>query len=191
MVPSDVKVAFIVEGDADKAFVEALVPRILGRNARAQVVRVGGKGGFRSAFANVAAFLDEGYQKVIILVDADTCDAAEVAEQRARLVDTFRRHGVEAAAEVCLAVPLMEAWLVAGHDDVPADLPPKRAVAESLHVRRPADIARLAAQLPIEKVQARSPSFDAFVRAVQRAATSTSGRAAEPAVPFGRRSRRA
>jgi hypothetical protein len=191
MVPTDVKVAFIVEGDADKAFVEALVPRILGRGARAQVVRVGGKSGFRSAFANVAAFAEEGHPKVIVLVDADTCDAADIAEQRDRLVDTFRRHRVGDLAEVCLAVPALEAWLVAGYDDVPAELPPKRAPADALQVRGPADIGRLAAQLSIDKVRERSPSFDTFVRAVQRAATAMSGRAAERPASFGRRARRA
>ena len=90
-----VKLAFFVEGDSDKAFVEALVPRVVGPSARVHVVRVGGKAAFSSTFFEAARFLEAGYAQIFLVVDADTEIPTEIELQKQRLVDVFRRYGLE------------------------------------------------------------------------------------------------
>ena len=173
------KVGFLVEGDHDKAFVEAFVPRIVGPDVNIHVIRIGGKAALSSTYADAIALLDQGYERVIVLVDADTTVTEEIEQQRADLADIYRRYGIEHATHVCMAVPMLESWLLAAYEDAPerrAD--PKRTLARAAGTG--ADrFAELARALPISTVRKRSASFDAFVRELERVGMARAGRAAE------------
>ena len=156
-----IKLAFFVEGDTDKAFVEALVPRILGPSAVVRVVRVGGKAAFSSTFSDAAKFLEAGYASVFLIVDADTEIPSEIDLQKQRLADVFRRYGLEDRVRICMAVPMLEAWLLAAHrEDPEGSTDPKRDLARFAGASAGARIRALAAELPIDVARRRSRSFD-------------------------------
>jgi hypothetical protein len=168
-----VKLAFLVEGDADKAFVEALAPRILGTSSVVRVVRVGGKAAFPSTFSDAARLLDAGYASVFVLVDADTEIVSEIALQKQRLVDVFRRFGLEDRVHVHMAVPMLETWLLAAHrKDPEASAHPKRDLARLTGGDVTSQMSKLAAELPIETARMRSRSFGEFVCALEEFAPS-------------------
>lgn len=162
-----VKLAFFVEGDADKAFVEGLVPRVLGPNAQVRVVRVGGKAAFSTTFLEAAQFLQAGYDSIFLLVDADTEIPDEIEFQKQRLEEVFRRYGIEERVQIHIAVPMLEAWLLAAfREDPEQSTHPKRDLYKLLgeeHV----DYRALAAKLPIEVARRRSRSFDELVKGLE------------------------
>src|SRR5262245_44069772 len=113
------KLAFFVEGDTDKDIIETLAPRILGPAAQVRVVRVGGKAAFPSTFSEAAQFLEAGYTSVFLVVDADTEIPSEIELQKQRLADVFHRYGLDDHARIQMAVPMIEAWLLAAHRENP------------------------------------------------------------------------
>ena len=170
-----VKLAFFVEGDAEKDFVEALAPRVLGPNASVRVVRVGGKAAFSSTFFEAAQFLEAGYASIFLLVDADTEIPEEIELQKQRLGEVFRRYGIEDRVRICLAVPMLEAWLLAAYLKEPeGSTHPKRDLVrlagEAAH-----DVRSLAAKLPIDVARHRSKSFDEFVTSLEAFAPRKQG----------------
>jgi hypothetical protein len=167
------RVAFFVEGDADKAFVEAFVPRIVGDDVGIQVVRVGGKAALPSMYADAAALISGGYEHVFALIDADTNVESEIRQLRDRVEETYRRYGLDDVAHVCLVVPMLEAWLLAQHVDVPESSPqPKRALERAIGPVMARDVARLARELDVEVARRRSPSLNRFVTELEAVAKS-------------------
>ena len=159
------KLAFFVEGDADKDFVEALVPRIVGREAIVRVLRVGGKAAFSSTFYEAAQLLEAGHAAVFLIVDADTAIDSEIETQRQRLVEVFRRYGLEDRVRICMAVPMLEAWLLAAHQEDPErNTHPKRDLARLAGAD---GVRALAETLPIDQSRRRAKSFDEFVATLQ------------------------
>lgn len=159
-----IKLAFFVEDDTDKDFVETLVPRILGPSARVRVVRVGGKAAFSSTFFEAAQFLEAGYASVFLLVDADTEIPTEIDLQKQRLVDVFRRYGLEDRVRICMAVPMLEAWLLAAYrEDPERSTHPKRDLARFVGTDSSEGIRTLTAELKIDVARRRAKSFDEFV----------------------------
>jgi hypothetical protein len=155
------KLAFFVEGDNDKEFIEALAPRILGEQVIVHVVRIGTKFGFSSSFYEALEFLDAGYTAIFVLVDADTEIESEVAQQRDELVDVFRRYAIADRVHVHMVVPMLEAWLLAAYGEAPErSTQPKEELARRAGGKK---IGVLAAKLPIEQARTRSKSFGAFV----------------------------
>ena len=178
------KLAFFVEGDADKAFVEALVPRIVGREAVVRVLRVGDKAAFSSTFYEAAQLLESGYASAFFIVDADTAIAPEVETQRQRLVEVFRRYGLEDRVRICMAVPMLESWLLAAHQAEPErSTDPKRDLARLAGAD---SIRALAERLPIEQARRRSKSFDEFAAALQAFAPRRARRARSAAAQVRR-----
>lgn len=169
------KLAFFVEGDNDKAFIEALVPRIVGEHVVVHVVRIGAKFGFSSSFYEALEFLEAGYEAIFVLMDADTEIVSEVARQRRELVEVFRRYAIADRVHVHMVVPMLESWLLAAYrEDPERSTRPKQELS-----RRAAgkEIATLAAELPIEQARARSKSFDAFVTGLEVFAPAKARRA--------------
>lgn len=149
----------------DKAFIEALVPRIIGQDAVVRVVRVGGKAAFPSTFYEAARFHEAGYAGIFLIVDADTEIASEIEAQRQRLVEVFRRYGLEDRVRICMAVPMLESWLLAAHQaDPERSTDPKRDLARLVET---GGVRALAERLPIEQARRRAKSFDEFVVALQ------------------------
>lgn len=162
------KLAFIVEGDTEKDFIEALAPRVLGPNAHLRVVRVGAKAAFSSTFYEAAQFLEAGYAQIFLIVDADTELRTEIHLQKQRLVDVFRRYGLADRVRVCMAVPMIEAWLLAAYrDDPERSTHPKRDLARLAGADVGDKIRALAAELPIDVARRRAKSFDEFVTALE------------------------
>jgi hypothetical protein len=172
------KLCFLVEGDADKAFVETLVPRVLGPRVGVRVVRVGGKAAFSSTFLEAAQFLEAGYASVFILLDADTELASEVDLQKQQLADVFRRYGLDDRVQIHLAVPMLEAWLLAGYRAHPEQsTDPKRDLARFVGADASDKIGALAAALPIDVARHRARSFDEFVTGLEAFSPSKAQRA--------------
>lgn len=165
---SSLKLAFFVEGNTDKDFIEALVPRILGPTAQVRVVRVGGKAAFSSTFSEAAQFLEAGYVSVFVIVDADTEIPSEIELQKQRLADVFRRYGLDDRVRIYMAVPMIEAWLLAGHRENPEQSThPKQDLARITGGDTDEKIRTLAAQLPIDLARRRSKSFDEFIAGLE------------------------
>jgi hypothetical protein len=159
------KLAFFVEGDMDKAFIEALVPRIIGQDAVVRVVRIGGKAAFSSTFYEAAQFVEAGYASVFLIVDADTALTSEIENQRQRLAEVFRRYGLEDRVQICMAVPMLESWLLTAYQEDPErSTQPNRDLARFAGA---SDIRTLATELSIDEARRRSRSFDAFVAALE------------------------
>jgi len=172
-----VKLAFFVEGDSDKDFVEALAPRVVGPSAHVRVVRVGGKAAFSSTFFEAARFLEEGYASVFLVVDADTEIPEEIDQQKQRLAEIFRRYGIEERVRICMAVPMLEAWLLAAYrEDPEQSTHPKQDLARCLG-EEARDIRSLAAKLPLDVARRRSRSFDDLVTSLEAFAASKVRRA--------------
>jgi hypothetical protein len=178
-IASSLKLAFFVEGDADKDFVETLARRVLGPAAQVRVVRVGGKAAFSSTFSEAAQFLEAGYASVFLVVDADTEIPSEVDLQKQRLADVFRRYGLDDRVRIYMAVPMIEAWLLAGHRENPEQSTnPKQDLARITGGGNARDkIGTLAAQLPIDLARRRSRSFDEFVAGLETLLPSKAKRA--------------
>src|SRR5215467_10763180 len=145
------KLAFLVEGDTDKAFIETLVPRVLGSSIHLRVVRVGGKAAFPSTFLEAAQFLEAGYTAIFLLVDADTEIPSEVDLDKRRLMEVFRRYGFDDRVRICMAVPMLETWLLAAHREHPErSMHPKRDLARIIGAKPEDRIEALTAELPID-----------------------------------------
>jgi hypothetical protein len=167
------KLAFFVEGDEDKDFVETMVPRILGPNAVVRVVRVGGKAAFSSTFFEAARFLEAGYASVFLVVDADTDLPTEIELQKQRLADVFRRYGLQDHVQIHMAVPMLEAWLLAAYlEDPERSTHPKQDLARFVSADAGHGIRTLAAELPIDVARRRAKSFDEFVTGLETFAPS-------------------
>ncbi len=169
------KIGFVVEGDVDKAIVETLVPRLLGERFRAYAVRLGGSIAVRWAYSTVLTLLQEKhYPHVVLLLDADSSLKPQVDRKRREIEAMFEEHRLGSDdVSVCFAVPEIEAWLLAGYEDRPEEsTDPKSKLMEHMRARRlvPARVIDVARTLDIEKARSRSPSFDEFVRTLERVA---------------------
>jgi hypothetical protein len=175
------KLAFLVEGDMDKDFVETLVPRVVGSSAQVRVVRVGGKAAFSSTFFEAARFLEAGYASVFLLVDADTEIPEEINLQRQRLEDVFRRYEIQDRVRIYMAVPMLETWLLAAYrEDPEQSTHPKRDLARFAG-EEASDVRSLTARLPINVARRRSRSFNEFVTGLEAFAPSKVRRAPQVA----------
>lgn len=167
------KIGFVVEGSLDKVVVEALAPRIAGVPDKPHVVRIGGAIAVRWAYSTVLRLLeDKGCEHVILVLDADASLASQVEKRQQEIEAMLEEHRLGSdEVSVCLAVPEIEAWLLAAYDEHPDASPnPKAALSEHLGVPQVTDArcAELAQALDIEKARARSSSFDKFVRTLRR-----------------------
>jgi hypothetical protein len=173
-----VKLAVFVEGDTDKDFIEALAPRVLGPSVHVRVVRVGGKAAFSSTFFEAARFLEAGYASVFLVIDADTEIPTEIDLQKQRLADVFRRYGLKDRVRICMAVPMLEAWLLAAYrDDPERSTDPKRDLARFAGADASGKIRTLAAELSIDVARRRAKSFDEFVTGLEAFAPTKARRA--------------
>lgn len=165
------KVGFVVEGDRDKEFVEGLAPRVLPSGSRVHVVRVGGKAALPWSFSTVAHLVARGYGHVMVLADADTDVPSEIRQYQRRLESNLRRFGLDREARICLAVPMLEAWLLARYvDDPERDPDPKHTLERCLDGAPPV-IGALAKELPLDIARRRSKSFDTFVQTLEEFAS--------------------
>lgn len=173
------RLAFFVEGDTDKVFVETLVPRVLGPGVSLRVVRVGGKAAFASTFFEAAQFLEAGYASVFVLLDADTEIPEEIELQRHRLAAVFRRYGLDDRVHIHMAVPMLEAWLLAAYRAHPEQSThPKRDLARFVGPDAGDKVRELTAALPIDLARQRSKSFDEFVHGIEAFTPSKKARRA-------------
>lgn len=170
------KLVFFVEGNTDKAFLDAFVPRILGPRVGIRVVRVGGKAAFASTFFETAQFLEAGYASAFVLLDADTEIPEEIDLQKRQLMEVFRRYGLEQQVQIYMAVPMLEAWLLAAYRAHPEQSThPKRDLARFAGADASSKVGALAAALPIDLARHRSKSFDEFVTGLEVFAPSRRG----------------
>lgn len=162
------KLVFFVEDDAEKAFLEALVPRVLGSKVAMRVVRVGMKYGFSSTYFETFRFLEAGYTAAFLLVNANTDITDEIDRQKQQLVDVFRRYGLAEYVHVHMVVPMLEAWLLAAHRARPEQSThPRRDLSRHAGPDAEGKIRELATALPIDLARRRSRSLNEFITALE------------------------
>lgn len=162
------KLVFFVEDDADQAFLEALVPRVLGPKVAIRVICVGMKYGFSSTYYETFRFLEAGYTAAFLLVNANTKITDEIDRQKQELGDIFRRYGLSEYVHIHMVVPMLEAWLLAAYRARPEQSArPKRDLARHAGPDAESKIGELAAALPIELARRRSRSLDEFLSALE------------------------
>lgn len=174
------KIGFIVEGDIDKAVVEAIARKVLSSrlepdSLKVHAIRLGSRIALPWAYSSVLALLDEHeYQHVIIVLDADTSLRPEVERKKRRIEDMMRDHDLTPnEVSVCLVVPEIEAWLLAKHLLEPEkESDPKSKLGENLpNGKLTIDRAgQLAKELDINTARKRSPSLENFVASLERLA---------------------
>lgn len=178
------KLGFVVEGDTDRAILEALTRRLLPERFQTHFVRLGGKAALPWAYTTVLDFLQKGYSHVFIVFDADTSDPAQVRRQREENLAILRRHGLAEHVSLCIAVPEIEAWLLAGLQEGPEQAAsPKRTVADRLGLTASNSVGwqRAAHELDLETAAARSASLSEFVRELRAVRLAKRERLALPA----------
>jgi hypothetical protein len=155
---------FIVEGDADRAVVEALAGRLLHGRWHFYTVRIGGKAALPSAHWTAALFFEKGYERVVLVFDVDSNDPADYAAQKQEVEESLRSHHVGDGTSVCPALPSVWTWLLAGHVENPESIGcPKDELARALGTTdlRVDDLQALAEGLDL--AARRSPSLKHFV----------------------------
>src|SRR5262249_52733856 len=101
----------------------------------------------------------------------------EVDLQKQRLEEVFHRYGIEDRVQVHMAVPMIEAWLLAAHRKNPEQSThPKRDLFRLLG-EEGHDYRSLAAKLPLDLARQRSKSFDELIRGLEATAPSKARRA--------------
>jgi hypothetical protein len=154
--------------------VEALARRVLGEGFLPYAVCLGAKAALPWAYASALLLLDEkGYSHVIVVLDAGSSSPSEVAYQQKQMEDQLRTHEIAEDTTVCMAVPALDAWLLAAYHEHPeAVAEPKRELAMHLALPslRPEGAERVARELDIGLARSRSPSFDRFVQALEELA---------------------
>ena len=150
------RIAFVVEGDTDKAVAEALARRVWRiLPERMRTVRLGGRAAVPWLWETVLTLLEEkGY---------DHADDA-LDEIKAALAS---HHIDEKSVSVFLAVPVLEAWILAGTDEQPEVPDAKQRLRKLLGRRSPDELADAVKSLDLEKARRRSPSLDAFVAGLE------------------------
>jgi hypothetical protein len=171
----DKTIGFVVEGNIDKMVVEALTPRVTGGAYRAQIVRIGGPIAVRWAYSTVLMLLEEKRcPHVVLLLDSDSAFPSQIERRRREVEAMLEEHRLGSdEVSVCLAVPQIEAWLLAAYEESPEEHEnPKLALFKHLDAkaRTPEGLAEVARSLDIEVASKRSPSFDQFVRILRRIA---------------------
>jgi hypothetical protein len=143
-----------------------------------RVVRVGGKTAFSSTFFEAARFLEAGYAAVFLVVDADTEIPTEIELQKRQLLDVFHRYGLDDRVRICMAVPMLESWLLAAYQEHPErSTHPQRDLARFAGADALDKIQSLAAALPIDVARRRSRSFDDLVTGLEAFAPPKARRA--------------
>lgn len=166
------KLAFLVEGDAEKAFLEALVPRVLGPQVALRVVRIGMKSAFPSTYFDALRLLDAGYAAVFLLVNANTAVVNKIDRQKRELTEVFRRYRLAQYVQIHMVVPMLEAWLLAAYQAHPEQSTrPERDLAHHAGPDADSKIGELAAVLPLDLARRRSPSLRKFITALEALAS--------------------
>ena len=168
------KIGFIVEGTWDRIVVEAIARRVLPAETIIHTVRLGGKIAWSTPHSSVVIFRAHDYSHVVLVGDADCPPGEETGRQQQELEGMMRAHQFSADdVSVCLAVPTMEAWLLAPQDPhAEANSDPRKALADRENVPQLDEIiiARLAAELDIQLARSRSPSLNQFISILEQQA---------------------
>lgn len=162
------RLAFVVEGDLDRAVVETLARRIWGHPVHLHTVRLGGKAAVPWLWSAAMPLLDEkGYDHVIVLLDADTTSRDDIVEQEDALKAQFAQHRLrEDEVSLVLAVPEIEAWLIADEDAAPEEAPREKLTRRYGHRTREL-FAKRADALDLQVGRERSPSLNRFIETLE------------------------
>ena len=113
--------------------------------------------------------LDE-VEDVVVLFDADDEDEDpdDDTSLAADIKAALARHRIDdKKVSVFLAVPVLEAWILAGTDEQPEVPDAKQRLRKLLGRRSPDELADAVKSLDLEKARRRSPSLDAFVAGLE------------------------
>jgi hypothetical protein len=106
------------------------------------------------------------HASVFLLLDADTEIPEEIERQKRQIFEVFRRYGLTERVQIHMAVPMLEAWLLAAYRVHPEQSThPKRDFARYAGQDAANRIGELAAALPIDLARHRSKSWTISSRA--------------------------
>lgn len=159
------KIGFIVEGNTDRQIVEAMARQVLGERFLISTVRLGGLAALPWAYTTVFKFIEKGYSKIILVLDANSVDPEEIAEKKHRVEQSFREHALEERIEVCFATPVIESWLLAKFQENPEDESDPKTALQRREVTL--DFRGLIEQLDLVEARRRSPSLDEFLKVLE------------------------
>lgn len=146
------RIGFIVEGDPDKAVVEALARRVLPAGVEFHTVRLGGKAALPMAYTSVLTLLAKSYDHVVVLFDTDSTLPESNAQQKEQVEESLREHGVADRTSVCPAVPTVRDWILGGRQDVGS------------HRIGIDELRDFAQRLDLQQLKERNSSFAEFAR---------------------------
>lgn len=180
-----IRLAFLVEDDADKTFVETLVPRLFpdppadASDLFLHVVVLGRRDALDRARDEAVRLSDAGYDGIFAIADANTTSINVIWDQQAdlqrRVTDGLPR------AHAFVAVSAMECWLLSDYLVNPERAAnPLRALVRHAPDRSVTD---LAASLRIEQARQRSPSLDALLARVESVVEEARERRRAPSPP--------
>ncbi|MEM9459234.1 MAG: DUF4276 family protein [Myxococcota bacterium] len=168
------RIAFVVEGDADRDVAETLAKRVWAAlPERFHTVRLGGRAAIPWLWNTVLTLLEEkDYEHVVVLLDADTIDGDEAYRRVAELeAELSKRQIAKESVSILLAVPELEAWLLAETEENPEVLDAKQRLQQRMPKHQgkvsPNTLANLARTLNLPRARERSPSLNSFLAVLE------------------------
>ncbi|PTL84623.1 hypothetical protein DAT35_06025 [Vitiosangium sp. GDMCC 1.1324] len=180
------KIAFLVDGDKEKLFVEALAWKLVARQRLASqpcfaTLRFADTPR-EGIFSLVELLLTKNYQRFFILFNTGSTSRRRISLMASELQEPLVRVRLEDKVSLIPLVPSIERWVLADEKAlerasgtrVPEELwhergRPEEVLRELLGEWGPREQKRVARYLDPERIRTRDASFDAFARALQEA----------------------
>ena len=184
--PVQRKIAFFVDGDKEKLFVEALARKVVERHRPASppvlaTLRLAGTPR-EGIFSLVEVMLTKDYQRLLILFNTGSTSRRRIADMASEIHEPMVRARLEDKVSIIPLVPSIDSWVLADEEalaraagrrwtgDVPHERSrPEDVLRELFGGWGPKEQKRVARSLDPERMRGRDKSFDSFVRALQLA----------------------
>jgi len=184
--PAQRKMAFFVDGDKEKLFVEALARKVVERHRPASppvlaTLRLAGTPR-EGIYSLVEVMLTKDYQRFFILFNTGSTSRRRIADMASEIHEPLVRARLEDKVSIIPLVPSIDSWVFADEEAL-ARAAGRRWTGDVPHERsRPEDVLRallggwgpkeqkrVARYLDPERMRGGDKGFDAFVRALQLA----------------------
>jgi hypothetical protein len=180
------KIAFLVDGDKHKLFVEALAQGVVARHRPESqpcfaTIRLAGTPR-AGVFSVVEVLLTKNYERFLIVFDAGTTNKRRISSMISEIQEPLIRARLMDKVSLIPMVPSIESWVLADEEALERVSGTSIADGVSRGRSRPEDLLRellggwgpkeqrrMARYLDPERIRAKNASFDAFARALESA----------------------
>jgi hypothetical protein len=184
---TQVKIAFIVEGDTEKHLVEGLARKVVERLHPSatpcfKTVRLGGPPHIQGLLTVVLILRASGYERFIVVFGTEGTGSREMSSVLGQIRAPLVRGGMAEGVVLIPVAPSLERWVLADEESVeraarkhiPREQPrrrrhPKQLLEELLGGWTEKEQRKVAKLIDPERLRARDGSFDLFFRALQEA----------------------